>query len=153
MTTSPSLRTVVGLSLAGASLFGLAACGSSSKSPSTTMSSGPAKPSLSLMQRAQEAKVCLNVGKDLGTAAPILTQITSRKVTPAQAATELKPIATKVDALAKANTSLPIGPALTTLSTDITAAQKLNPKDMAAVRADVKKITSDAAAALSHCGK
>lgn len=153
MMNNTSLRTVLGISLAGASMAGLAACGSSSKAPTTTPSSTPAKPSLSLAQRAKEAKVCLQASKELETAAPVLTQITSKKVTPTQAMTELKPVAAKIDALAMANTALPVGPALRTLSADIAAAEKVSPKNAAAVQAEVKKLTTDAAAVLGHCAK
>lgn len=151
MFTSP--RTLVGLSLAGTALLGLTACGSSSPKAATTPSSTPTKASLTLALRAKEAKVCLSVGKELTSAEPLLTQLTSKKLTPAQAMAQLKPVAMKIEAVAKANASLPIGAALTTLSNDLAAAQKSSPKNSAAIQADVKRLSADATAALSHCAK
>lgn len=159
MFTHTSLRTVAGLSLAGTALLGLTACGSSSPkatttpSPTATPSSTPTTPSLTMKQRAAEAKVCMSVGKELAAAQPLLAQLTTKKLTPAQAMTQLKPIATKIEALAKSSASLPIGPALTTLSNDIAAAQKSKPKNAAAIQAEVKKLSADATAALAHCAK
>jgi len=153
MTTHTSPRLVVGVGLAALSLVGLTACGSSSKSPNAAPSASPSTPSLGVMQRAEEAKVCFNATKALESAAPVLAKITSKQVTPAQALTSLAPVAAKIDALAKANAALPVGPALTALATDIGAAQHANLNDPAAVKAEVKKLTADATAVVTHCMK
>jgi hypothetical protein len=156
MTTNTSLRHVAAVSVAAVSIVSLAACGSSSKSPAAGTGSMPSTPtssapSLSLTQRVAEAKVCASVFKEFSTAAPIFTKLTSRQVTVAQALTELRPVAAKIDALAMANASLPIGPALTKLSTDIAEAQKAKTSNASAIKAEVMKLEGDGTTALKHC--
>lgn len=136
---------------------GLTACGSSGGTSTTTAANAAtgtataAATKPTIQQRIAAAKACAPVLKPLAGAAPVIRGVATQKIAPADAAKQLAPLVQAVQKAAAANASSPAAPALTKLSTDITALQSNPPKGAAAIKTAATGLLADARALTAAC--
>jgi len=116
-----------------------------------TSCQGAGSGGLSVTDRATTAQVCLQTGGAIKDAAGVGVQLAARSITPAQAGQQLQPIQAKVDGLATANTSLPVGAKLKELSTAISGLTASSSTDPSAYTSGATAVRTAAQALLSSC--
>ena len=105
-------RVLATVALSASVSLGLAACGGGG--------------GLSATNRVQTAAVCVQAAADLPKALSVGAKLGSRTISPAAAKQQLQPVQAKIETLAKANASLPIGPKLQSLAAAVTAIEQLS---------------------------
>lgn len=106
---------------------------------------------LSLAEKANTAKVCVDVASAVKSASDVGAKVAQGATTQADAAVQLEPIAARVESLAEQNAALPIGKNLQQLSDSVAALQKVSPDAPTDFQAAAESLASQTKIVVADC--